>query len=191
MPAAERGSLPSGYSWQEVPEIQAAFPKPVGWFYRYKLLKGTKACFITREQIGSAQALDGSPEDIAEEAVKSGYKTGLSVNVFDNFGRRNGQSVNSAARDIISNSREPLALLSPVERTKQGGLVSFRGEFYSRTTRLGIVQIHPIHYVIEAVADSRIDRLYILNFETPESLWEQDKERAKTMVKGRVLDQKL
>lgn len=188
MTNGERIALPVGYSWQEAPEINAAFPKPDGWFYRHEALKGTKACFITREHIGTAHALDGDPEELAAEALKSGYRTGLSVNVYDHFGARSRQSVTSAARGIISDSREPLVLLSPVERFKQGGVVSFRGEFYSRQTKLGVTSIHPIHYVIEAVADAKNDRLYILNFETPEDLWTEDKAIAKVMLDRKVLD---
>lgn len=34
---------PSGFSWQEVPELKAAFLKPNGWFFKREEEKGTLA----------------------------------------------------------------------------------------------------------------------------------------------------
>jgi len=43
--------VPSGFAWQEVPELKAAFLKPNGWFYRQESQEGTFAVFITKEDI--------------------------------------------------------------------------------------------------------------------------------------------
>lgn len=188
MAAETRRQLPDGYTWQEVPELGASFPKPHDWFYRYDAVRDTKACFITREPIRIGSVPEGSLEAIAEETAKNGFKTGLSINVFDRYTAKSRQSVISAARGMITEAREPLALLTSVQRVKNGQLVSFRGEYYSRITKVGDIQIHPIHYYIEATADPKNDRLYILNFETPEDLWDQDKAVAKLMVEGRVFE---
>jgi hypothetical protein len=56
---------PHGFTWQEIPELKAAFLKPDGWFFKQESNKGTKAYFITQEDI-----------------TKSGeFSTGLTVNV--------------------------------------------------------------------------------------------------------------
>ena len=57
---------PPGFTWQEIPELKAAFLKPSGWFFKREEQKGTLAYFITKENID-----------------KNGqFQTGLTVNVF-------------------------------------------------------------------------------------------------------------
>lgn len=191
MGAETRGELPAGFVWQEVPELRAAFPKPDGWFYRYQSAPGTLACFITREQITTEGFVDAASEEAAKKASESGFKTGLSVNVIDNYGLRMARSVVAAARGMITEPREPLALLTQVKRRRNDPLMSYSGEFHSKATRIGDTPIHPIHYHIEITGNPKTDRLYILNFETPEELWGQDKEIAQTIIDNRVLDRSL
>jgi hypothetical protein len=45
-------SPPPGFTWQEIPELKAAFLKPNGWFFKREEQKGTLAYFITKEDIG-------------------------------------------------------------------------------------------------------------------------------------------
>jgi hypothetical protein len=57
---------PSGFTWQEIPELKAAFLRPDGWFFKKEEQRATLAYFITKEDIG-----------------KTGeFQTGLTVNVF-------------------------------------------------------------------------------------------------------------
>src|SRR5438445_12096251 len=57
---------PPGFTWQEIPELKAAFLKPNGWFFKREEQKGTLAYFITKEDID-----------------KNGqFQTGLTINVF-------------------------------------------------------------------------------------------------------------
>ncbi len=57
---------PSGFTWQPIPELKAAFLRPEGWFFKRKEQKGTLAYFITKEDI-----------------TKTGeFQTGLTINVF-------------------------------------------------------------------------------------------------------------
>src|SRR5437588_4330869 len=57
---------PEGFTWQEIPELKAAFLKPNGWFFKREEQKGTLAYFITKEDID-----------------KNGqFQTGLTINVF-------------------------------------------------------------------------------------------------------------
>ena len=57
---------PPGFTWQEIPELKAAFLKPNGWFFKKEVQNGTFAYFITKENI------DTNGE----------FQTGLTVNVF-------------------------------------------------------------------------------------------------------------
>ncbi len=63
--AIDLPAAPTGFTWQEIPELKAAFLKPSGWFFKREEEKGTLAYFITKEDID-----------------KNGqFQTGLSVNV--------------------------------------------------------------------------------------------------------------
>lgn len=57
---------PPGFTWQEIPELKAAFLKPNGWFFNREEQKGTLAYFITKENI----------------ETNGQFQTGLTVNVF-------------------------------------------------------------------------------------------------------------
>src|SRR5207253_2668928 len=63
--AIELPNAPSGFTWQEVPELKAAFLKPNGWFFKQENSKGTLAYFITQEDLTKS----------------SEFSTGLSLNV--------------------------------------------------------------------------------------------------------------
>jgi hypothetical protein len=57
---------PSGFDWQEIPELKAAFLRPKDWFFKREESKGTLAYFITKESI-----------------EKGGeFQTGLTIEVF-------------------------------------------------------------------------------------------------------------
>jgi hypothetical protein len=57
---------PPGFTWQDIPELKAAFLRPDGWFFKRESEKGTLAYFITKEDL-----------------TKTGeFNTGLTVNVF-------------------------------------------------------------------------------------------------------------
>lgn len=57
---------PDGFTWQETPEIKAAFLRPKGWYFRQENDKGTLAYFITKEEIKNGGE----------------FQTGLTINVF-------------------------------------------------------------------------------------------------------------
>jgi len=42
---------PPGFTWQEIPDLKAAFLRPTGWFFKREEAKGTLAYFITKENI--------------------------------------------------------------------------------------------------------------------------------------------
>jgi len=64
--AIELPKPPEGFTWQEIPELKAAFLKPNGWFFKQEMQKGTLAYFITKENLEQGGQFD----------------TGLTANVF-------------------------------------------------------------------------------------------------------------
>lgn len=64
--AVDLSTPPPGFTWQQVPELKAAFLKPDGWFFQQEEQKGTRAYFITKENIEHG----------------GDFSTGLTVNVF-------------------------------------------------------------------------------------------------------------
>src|SRR5258708_207703 len=65
--AVDLPKRPAGFSWQEIPELKAAFLKPDGWYFKREDQKGTLAYFITKENI---------------DQNRGQFETGLTVNVF-------------------------------------------------------------------------------------------------------------
>jgi hypothetical protein len=59
-------AAPPGFTWQEVPDLKAAFLKPSGCFIEKKRKPGTLAVFITKKDISK----------VGE------FQTGMSLNVF-------------------------------------------------------------------------------------------------------------
>jgi hypothetical protein len=47
--AIELPKPPDGFTWQEIPELKAAFLKPNGWYFKQETQNGTLAYFITRK----------------------------------------------------------------------------------------------------------------------------------------------
>jgi len=64
--AIDLPSPPAGFSWQQIPELKAAFLRPNGWFFKQEQQKGTFAYFITKESIEQG----------------GDFNTGLTINVF-------------------------------------------------------------------------------------------------------------
>lgn len=64
--AVDLPAPPAGFTWQQVPDLKAAFLKPDGWFFRHEEQKGTLAYFITKESIEQG----------------GDFSTGLTINVF-------------------------------------------------------------------------------------------------------------
>jgi hypothetical protein len=86
--AADLPTAADGFTWQEVPELKAAFLKPQGWFFKREEQKDTLAYFITKENI------DQSGDD---------FKTRLSVNVFRKL--KKSKAIDQAQYMIKTSSR--------------------------------------------------------------------------------------
>jgi hypothetical protein len=145
---------PAGFTWQEIPELKAAFLKPDGWFYKREEQKDTLAYFITKENIDKGGR----------------FQTGLTVNVFhlkkDSAVER-GQSiiqqfataknVNTFATDV--GPFQEFACLA--KDTKSSGTIVIYAQ---------------------AVANPKTNTLYLIIFESPESDWDAAWKLGKPMV---------
>ena len=185
-----RAELPPGFSWREVPQLRAAFTMPDGWVFRYENAFGTQACFITRESI-LAERFSTSPEGVRQQVQEGkGYKTGLSVNSFEAIAKKLGVSPAIFARSALTTN----SFLIPegrLEISQDGPLHIQRGYFRSGNRLLASRGMPPIKYYMETVGNNQTDRAYVLMFETPAELWEQDRNIAEVVINNRVLDPTL
>jgi len=136
---------PEGFSWQEIPELKAAFLKPAGWHFKREEQKGTLAYFITKENI----------EKTGE------FQTGLTVNVFKN----RKKSAVEQARDIVDR------IAADKHGEKWGKDVGPFREFGCRTKDTdasGTIIMQTL-----SVANPKTNTLYLFIFESPESDWEK------------------
>lgn len=173
-----RPELPEGYSWQECPGLQAAFPKPEGWFYEYDDIQGTRACFVTREQITTRA------NDWDSVAAGRGFRVGLSVNCLMNLQRRTGNSPGKFAKDALA-TNDLLVPEGLVERISQNPFVFYRGYFRSRMTLNGTLR-EVVQYM-QSVGNIKTGSAYILAFETPGPEWTQYQDMAEVMIKNSLL----
>jgi hypothetical protein len=134
---------PQGFSWQEIPELKAAFLKPEGWYFKQEEQKGTLAYFITKENIDKA----------------GGFQTGLTVNVFRNL----MQSAVDQAQAIIDRTA---ANKHGEKWTKEAGPFKEFGCRTKDTDASGTIVMERL-----AVANPKTNTLYLFIFESPESEW--------------------
>ena len=133
---------PDGFSWQQVPELKAAFLKPTGWFFKSEARDGTLAYFITKEDI------DKNGE----------FQTGLTINVF-----HPKESAVEHARsfiDDLATKRHGEKWAKDVGPFRQFGCLS------KDTDASGTVMTHTL-----MMANPKTNTLYLFIFESPESEW--------------------
>ncbi len=182
-----RGSLPPGYSWQEVPEMRATFPKPDAWFYKYAEVLNTQACFVTRERILADRPAVTLKEMIEMVKKGRGFETGLSVNTFS--GISEGLDVSPAvfAKNVLT-TNFLLVPESDLKTEQDGDLTTFKGYFRSGSRLLASRGMPPLKYYIQTAGNAATDRAYILMFEVPAKLWEENKETAQVVIDNARLD---
>jgi hypothetical protein len=181
--AAETREVLVGYTWREVAQIRAGFPMPDGWFYRYEHMQGTDAVFMTKELIR------GNDPFTSLQDVQSGqgFSTGLTVNTIGNISRKVGASAVLFARRAVTTN--PLWVPERALETKrEGPLTIYRAWCRSGSRQLAARGMYPARYLIEAIGNRQTDRFYLIMFETPAELWEQDKAIAEMMIDKKELD---
>jgi hypothetical protein len=159
--AADRSQAPAGFTWQQIPELKAAFLKPNGWFFKREEVNGTLAYFISREGI----------------AESGSFQTGLTVNVFH---LKKGSAINRG-KGLISN----MALEHHADTWEQSsGPFRKFGCFVRDTDSSGTIAMQAV-----TIANQKTDTLYLFVFESPASDWETAYKIGKVIMDNLVLDE--
>lgn len=142
--AIELPKAPSGFTWQEVPELKAAFLKPDGWFFKQENSKGTLAYFITKEDL----------------AKNGEFATGLTINVF-HFNQDSAVEHGKALIDQMATQHHVKTWSRAV-----GPFQEFGCELKD-TDASGTIMMHAL-----TVANPKTNTLYLLIFESPVANWD-------------------
>ncbi|CAM2070247.1 hypothetical protein SCOR_33050 [Sulfidibacter corallicola] len=142
---------PSGYTWQQFSEINSAFLKPNGWFFKH-------------EQRGSAHVYVISQESVLEHGS---FTTGLTLQVIKFIQKKEGLPASVFAirmAQAINESSENTILSSADLGT--GPFKAF-GIRYRNAPVVG----EPIIVHQNYIANDKRDTLFIVTFESPEKEW--------------------
>lgn len=142
--AIELPKAPSGFTWQEAPELKAAFLKPDGWFFKRENSKGTLAYFITKEDL----------------AKNGEFATGLTINVF-HFKQDSAVERGKALIDQMAAQHNVKTWSRAV-----GPFQEFGCELKD-TDASGTAIIHAL-----TVANPKTNALYLFIFESPAASWD-------------------
>jgi hypothetical protein len=160
VPATERPAAPPAFTWQEIPELKAAFLRPEGWFFKREEDKGTLAYFITKENIASG----------------SEFQTGLTVNVFLH---KKDNAVDTAKYYI-----DQLAAKKHGEKwSKDAGPFKEFGCLIKDTDSSGTIVSQML-----MVANPQTNTLYLFIFESPESEWNSAWKIGKQIMDALAID---
>jgi hypothetical protein len=142
--AIDLPKAPSGFSWQEVPELKAAFLKPNGWFFKQESSKGTLAYFITQEDL----------------AKNGEFSTGLTMNIF-HFKQDSAVDHGKALIDRMAAQHHVKTWSRLV-----GPFQEFGCEL-NDTDASGTIRMHAL-----TVANPKTNTLYLFIFESPLANWD-------------------
>ena len=158
--AIDLPKAPSGFTWQEVPELKAAFLKPDGWFFRQENNKGTLAYFITQEDL----------------TKNSEFSTGLTLNVIhlkkDSAVERGGTMIDQMAAQHHVKTWNRVV----------GPLQEFGCELKD-TDANGTIVMHALN-----VANPKTNTLYVFTFESPAANWDAAWKKGQQIVDALALD---
>jgi hypothetical protein len=135
---------PPGFTWQEIPELKAAFLKPNGWFFKKEVQNGTFAYFITKENI------DTNGE----------FQTGLTVNVFL-FKKDSAVNHGKALIDSMASQHHVETFSRAFGPFKEVGCE------FNDTDASGTTRMHAL-----TIANPKTNSLYLFIFESPASGWD-------------------
>jgi hypothetical protein len=160
--AGELPEPPEGFTWFVSENQVGTFLRPDGWFVREEGERSDKALFITRE-------------NIAEEGR---FVTGLSVNMVPRLAARTGHSPTHYARTLLERYHRTAQFTIrstysvPEQNSYEGFGLRYSGENDGVITIVNVL----------LVASNRDDILFILTFEAPEAIWDEQWERGRRML---------
>jgi hypothetical protein len=161
--AIELPPPPSGFTWQEIPELKAAFLRPNGWYFKREEEKSTLAYFITQQNIDKEHR----------------FQTGLTVNVF----RLKKDPAVERAKNLI----DQIAASKHVESwSEEVGPFREFGCLAKDTDPAGTSIVHTL-----AVANPKTNTLYLFIFESPESDWEAAWKTGKQIMDTLAIDDEI
>jgi hypothetical protein len=163
---AEQPELPTppdGFDWQWCEDVKVGLLKPKGWHFQSEKKNDTRAYFITKEKIDP----------------KTGFETGLSLNVIPGVGKKSGGSTSGYAIQFVRQAiRDRETVLEVFDPDKIGPARTVG----CRIKKDGSV----IHYFL--VADNDRDMLYLFSFESPDKQWEIAWKTGEQMFKQLMID---
>lgn len=160
---------PEGFSWQALPEIKAAFLLPANWHYLAEERDGTKAYFLTKQDIAS----DGM------------FTTGLSINVVSNVPKRANVTAELYAEALAASVAElPGAEIQDSWSRVEGPFHSYGVRYRTPKPDGSFLIIHQLN-----VGNAKTGTLYILIFEAPEAEWEEAWSSGEAIMRAFSLDQ--
>ena len=142
--AADLPMPPSGFAWQQAPEVNSALLKPDGWYFKQQEKQGIIGYFITKQDIDKV----------------GHFETGLTVNVFPKLGPGLAVERGKALIDKVAAEHNQSGW------SRQAGQLQEFGCEIRDTDAGGTVVMHAL-----AVANTKTDTLYLFIFESPEAEW--------------------
>ena len=153
---------PKGYAWKRIESVKASFLVPEGWHFKEETKDGTRAFFITKEDID-----------------KSGsFETGLSVNV-QTLKKDPAQERAAAFVGEIATSHEVLDFWGTETGVMKG---------YACRVRRVSTEHPPLIIEVLAIGNSRTNTLYLIFFESPEATWAAAWKQGEPILTSFLLD---
>ena len=153
---------PKGYAWKRIESVKASFLVPEGWHFKEEMKDGTRAFFITKEDID-----------------KSGsFETGLSVNV-QTLKKDPAQERAAAFVGEIATSHEVLDAWGTETGVMKG---------YACRVRRVSPEHPPLIIDVLAIGNSRTNTLYLIFFESPEATWAAAWKQGEPILTSFLLD---
>jgi hypothetical protein len=154
---------PPGFTWQQIPELKAAFLRPNGWFFKREENKETLAYFVTKENIEN----------------NGQFQTGLTVNVF----RLKKDTAVEKGKGFI----DQLAAKKHGEKwARDMGPFKEFGCLTRDTDPSGTTGVQTL-----MVANPKTNRLYLFIFESPEANWDSAWKIGKQIMDLLVIDDEI
>jgi hypothetical protein len=161
--AIDLPSPPPGFTWQEIPELKAAFLRPNGWFFKREEQKGTLAYFITKEDI-----------------EKNGeFQTGLTINAF-HLKQESAVERGKHLIDQLAATKHAKAWAQDIGPFKEFGCL------YKDADASGTSVVHTL-----TVANPKTNTMYLFIFESPESNWDASWKLGKQIMDTLAIDDEI